>query len=225
MQIIWHGHSLFSITTTPEKNSQIKIVIDPYDKSLGLRIPKLEADIVLVTHDHPDHNNVKAVSKNTSTDSENTPFLIEGPGEYEVKNIFIQGVLSAHDDFGGEERGRNTIYTIESENIKLCHLGDLGQKELTEKQLEKIGEVDILMIPIGGVYTLSAEEAAKIMSQLEPKITIPMHYAIPNLKLKLDSLDKFLKVFGIKNLSQMNKLSIKKKDIPSEEVKIIVLKK
>ncbi|XOA42754.1 MAG: MBL fold metallo-hydrolase [Candidatus Nealsonbacteria bacterium] len=217
MQIIWHGHSLFQITTIPEKNNQVKIVIDPYDKSIGLRVPKLEADIVLVTHQHHDHNNVAAVAGN--------PFLIEGPGEYEVKNIFIQGILSYHDNSQGKERGTNTIYTIESENIKLCHLGDFGQKELTDEQLEKIGEVDILMVPIGGNYTLSAKEAAKIMSQLEPKITIPMHYAIPKLKIKLDSLDNFLKVFGIKSLSPINKLSIKKKDISTDEAKIIVFKK
>lgn len=217
MQIIWHGHSLFSIITTPEKNSQVRIVIDPFDEGIGLRIPKLEADIVLVTHQHHDHNNVTAVAGN--------PFLVEGPGEYEIKNIFIQGILSFHDDSQGKQRGVNTIYTIESEGIKVCHLGDFGQKELTDKQLEQIGDVDILMIPVGGVYTLSAKEAAKIMSQLEPKIIIPMHYAIPKLKIKLDSLDKFLKVFGIKSLSPINKLSIKKKDILTDEAKIIVFKK
>ena len=217
MQITWHGQSLFQIITSPEKNVQVRIVIDPFDKSIGLRVPKFEADIVLVSHQHHDHNNVAAVAGN--------PFVIENPGEYEVKNIFIQGILSSHDNSQGKERGTNTIYTIESENIKLCHLGDFGQKELTEEQLEKIGGVDVLMIPIGGEPTLSAKEAAKIMSQLEPKITIPMHYALLKLKVKLDSLDKFLKVFGIKSLIPINKLSIKKKDLPTEEAKIIVLKK
>ena len=217
MQITWHGQSLFQITTSPEKNVQVRIVIDPFNKSIGLRVPKLEADIVLVTHQHHDRNNVAAVA--------GSPFLIEGPGEYEVKNIFIQGILSSHDKAQGKERSTNTIYTVDSENIKLCHLGDFGQKELTEEQLEKIGRVDVLMIPIGGTYTLSAKEAAKIMSQLEPKITIPMHYALPKLKVKLESLDKFLKVFGIKSLVPINKLSIKKKDLPTEEAKIIVLKK
>ena len=217
MQIVWHGHSLFQITTNPEKNNLVKIVIDPFDKSIGLRIPKLEADILLITHQHHDHNNIKAVTGN--------PFLIEGPGEYEVKNTFIQGIPAFHDDSQGKERGRNTIYTIESEGLKICHLGDLGQKELNEEQLEKIGRVDILMIPIGGIYTISAKESGKIMSQLEPKITIPMHYAIPNLKIKLDSLNKFLKVFAIKSLAPIKKLSIKKKDILADESKIVVLEK
>jgi len=215
MQITWHGQSLFQITTSPEKNIQVRIVIDPFDKSIGLRVPKLEADILLISRQHSDHNNVGAVAGN--------PFLIEGPGEYEIKNIFIQGILSFHNK--NQEKDINTIYTISNENIRLCHLGNFGQKELTEEQLEKIGEVDILMIPIGGEPTLSAKEAAKIMSQLEPKITIPMHYAIPKLKVKLESLDKFLKVFGVKSLSPINKLSIKKKDISTEEAKIIVLKK
>lgn len=215
MQITWHGQSLFQIITSPEKNVQVRIVIDPFDKSVGLRVPKLEANIVLVSHQHPGHNNVGAVEGN--------PFVIENPGEYEVKNIFIQGILGFHDK--AQEKGANTIYTIDSENIKLCHLGDFGQKELTEEQLEKIGEVDILMVPIGGEATLSAKEAAKIMSQLEPRITIPMNYALPKLNVKLESLDKFLKVFGIKSLVPINKLSIKKKDIVTEEAKIIVLQK
>ena len=216
MNIIWHGQSLFQIITAPKKNSQIKIVIDPFDKSLGLKIPSLEADILLVTHQHHDHNNIKAVA--------GKPALFEGPGEYEAKDVFIQGIPSFHDDSQGKERGENTIYTIETEGLRLCHLGDFGQNELIEEQLEKIGEIDILMIPVGGTYTISSKEALKIMSQLEPKITIPMHYALPKLKIKLDSLDKFLKAFGIKSLEPTKKLSIKKRDMSSEEVKIIVLK-
>jgi L-ascorbate metabolism protein UlaG (beta-lactamase superfamily) len=216
MQIIWHGQSCFQISISQAKNNHLNIVIDPFSEAIGLRLPKLEADILLVSHQHYDHNNVKAVS--------DSPFLINSPGEYEVKNVFIQGIPSWHDDKEGKERGENTIYTIEAEDLKLCHLGDFGQKELTEEQLEKIGEVDVLIIPIGGVYTISAKEALKIMSQLEPKIIIPMHYQIPKLNIKLDGLDKFLKMVGIKSIEPQPKLTIKKKDISPEEVKIIVLK-
>jgi len=215
MQIIWYGQSFFQIIAASKKNSQVKIVIDPFDESLGLKIPKLEADILLVSHDHFDHNNIKSIG--------GKPFLINGPGEYEVKNVFIQGIFSFHKNSQSQEREGNTIYTIETEDLKICHLGDLGQKELTEEQLEEIGEVDILMIPIGGIFTISSKEAPKIMSQIEPKITIPMHYSLPKLKIKLDSLDKFLKVFGIKSLSPIKKLSIKKKDLSPEEAKIVVL--
>jgi len=225
MQINWHGQSCFQITSSQGKNNQIDIVIDPFSEDIGLRVPRLEADILLVTHDHHDHNNVKAVSATTSGSS---PFLINGPGEYEIKKVFIQGIHSWHDEKGGEERGENTIYTIEAEELKLCHLGDLGQKELTEEQLERIGEVDILMIPVGGVYTISAKEALKVMSQIEPRITIPMHYQIPKLNPpaggKLEGLDKFLKALGLKSITPENKLSIKKKDLSPEEAKIIVLK-
>jgi len=221
MTIIWHGQSCFQITARRNKDEETRLVIDPFSEKIGLRLPKLEADILLVTHDHPDHNNVKAVGAATSG---HPPFLIEGPGEYEIKKVFIQGIPSWHDEKEGRERGENTIYTIDAEEIRLCHLGDFGQKELTEEQLEKIGEIDILMIPVGGVYTISAREALKVMSQIEPRITIPMHYQIPKLKVKLEGLDKFLKTMGIKKLDPLPRLSIKKKDISPEEAKIIVLK-
>lgn len=223
MQIIWQGQACFQITALPPKNSQVNIIIDPFDKIIGLRVPKLEADILLVTHDHPDHNNIKAVGGN--------PFLITGPGEYEVKKVFIQGISAWHDVKEAQERGPNTIYTIEAENLRLCHLGGLSQKELTSEQLEKIGDVDILMIPVGGTPrqnqwrgTISAKEALKVMSQIEPRITIPMYYQIPKLKIKLEGLDKFLKTVGIKSIEPLNKLTIKEKDLSPEETKIIVLK-
>lgn len=216
MNIIWHGQSFFEIIASLGKNSQVKIVIDPFDESLGLEVPKLEGDILLISHDHYDHNNKKAISGNY--------FLIEGPGEYEVKGIFIQGISSFHDQSQGKERGGNTIYTMEAEDLKICHLGDFGQKELIDEQLKEIGEIDILMIPVGGTYTISAKEALKIMTQIEPKITIPMHYALPKLKVKLDPIDKFLKVFGIKSLEPVKKLSIKKRDLSAEEARIIILK-
>jgi len=221
MQIIWHGQSCFQILASRGKNNQVSIVTDPFSPETGLKVPDLEADILLVSHQHSDHNNVKAVSASPGA---SPIFLINGQGEYEAKNVFLEGIASFHDNCQGKERGENTIYTIEVEDLKICHLGDLGQKELTDEQLEKIGEVDILMIPVGGIYTISAREAPKILEQLEPKITIPMHYAIPKLKIKLEALDKFLKVFGIKNLEPIKKLSIKKKDLSPEEAKIVVLK-
>ncbi|MFH1509642.1 MAG: MBL fold metallo-hydrolase [Candidatus Nealsonbacteria bacterium] len=215
MNINWYGQSCFLITSVRGKGEVTNIIIDPFDESIGLRVPKMEANVLLTTHDHKDHNNAKAVSGN--------PFLINGPGEYEVKEVFIQGIQSYHDENSGKDRGVNTIYTLETEDIKICHLGDLGQKELTSEQLEQIGDVDILMIPVGGNFTISAKEAGKIMSQIGPSIVIPMHYSIPKLKIKLDSLDLFLKAVGVKSPETLAKLSIKKKDIVSEESKVIVL--
>lgn len=230
MHIIWYGQSCFQIITARQKAEQVSIVIDPFDETIGLNLPSLTADILLITHNHDDHNHKKAVK--------GEPFLIEGPGEYEIKEVFIQGISVLHDDSSGEKRGQNTIYTIEAEGMQLCHLGDLDQKELTPSQLEKIGNVDILMIPVGGVRTISAKEAPKIISQIEPRIIIPMHYHIPKLKIhpvksreagakqfngvELEGLDKFLKVMGKKSVEPQNKLLIKKKDL-SEETKIMVL--
>ncbi len=222
MQIIWQGQSCFQIITAHNKNEQVFITIDPFSEEIGLRVPKLEADILLISHNHPDHNDIKAVQ---ARNGRQNLFLISGPGEYEIKEVYIQGIPAFHDEKNGKERGENTIYTIEAEDLKLCHLGDLGQKELTGEQLDKIGDVDVLMVPVGGGgYTISAKEALKIMSQIEPKITIPMHYQIPKLKLKLDGADKFLKALGVRKIEPQNKLTIKKKDISSEEAKIIVLK-
>jgi len=214
MHINWHGQSCFQIQASRNKGEQCFIVIDPFDEATGLKIPSLSADILLITHSHHDHNNKKAVKGN--------PFLIEEPGEYEVKDIFIQGIPSFHDEEEGKKRGQNTIYTIEAEDIRICHLGDFGQKELSSDQLEKIGDIDILMVPVGGIYTINSKGAAKVISQIEPRLVIPMHYHIPKLKIKLETLDKFLKEMGQKSSQPQPKLLIKKKDLPTE-TKVVVL--
>ncbi len=216
MHIIWKGQSCFQILTAQQKGEQLSIVIDPFDEAIGLKPQSLSANILLVTHQHHDHNNVKIIK--------NSPFLIDNPGEYEIKDIFIKGIPAFHDDVRGKEKGRITIYAVETEDLRLCHLGDLGQKELTPDQLEEIGDIDILMIPVGGVYTINGIQAAKIISQIEPRIVIPMHYQIPKLKLRLDGVDKFLKTMGIKSIESQAKLLIKKKDLPAEEIKVVVLK-
>ena len=214
MKIIWKGQSFFQIITR-HNNERLIIAIDPFSEDIGLKVPSFEADLLLITHYHQDHQNVKAIK--------GQPFIIEGPGEYEVKGAFIRGIDSYHDNVKGRERGKNTIYSFQVEDIRTCHLGDLGQKELTEEQVEKIGEIDILMIPVGGNFTISAEEATKIINQLEPTIIIPMHYKIPRLTVKLDGPEKFLKKMGTKSPERLEVLSIKKKDLP-EEIKIILLK-
>lgn len=199
------------------KDSQVKLVVDPYGEATGLSLPTMEADVVLVTHEHEDHNNKKAVK--------GEPFVVSNPGEYEVKGVFIQGIPSFHDDVQGKERGSNTIYTIEGEGIRVCHMGDFGQKELTPQQLEAIGDVDILFIPVGGVYTINGKEAQKVISQLEPKIVVPMHYALPKLKYKLNSVDDFLHTMGAKKIESQEKLMVKEKDLAAEreETEIVVL--
>ena len=213
MNIIWHGQSCFQISSSQNKNGQANIVIDPFDESLGLRLPKLEADILLMTQKNYEHSGAKNVS--------GSPFVIDGPGEYETKEVFIEGIPIL--PVSEKEKSLSTIYTIEAEDIRICHLGAFNQKELTDDQVEKIGEIDILMVPVGGNDTIGTKEAIKIMSQIEPKITIPMYYQIPKLKMKLEGVDKFLKAMGIKKIEALPKLSIKKKNISSEEAKIIIL--
>ncbi len=216
MNIIWHGQSCFQIITQVEKNSQETILIDPFSEEVGLNLPKTKPSIVLISHNHSDHNNIKKV--------EGEPFIIDTPGEYEIKGINIYGIPSFHDEEEGKKRGNNTIYIVETEEIKLCHLGDFGERELSDGQVEAIDDIDILMIPIGGVYTIDAKKASGIIAQIEPRIAIPMHYQLPKLKIKLDKVDDFLKVMGIDSKEKLPKLNIKKRDIsPEEKTKIIVL--
>ncbi len=215
MKIAWYGHSCFKFTVKSKNGDKITIITDPFTKDYGLTPPRGGADIVLISHDHNDHNNVKAIS--------GEPFVVDGPGEYDVKGIFIKGIYSFHDTSQGVERGINTIYVIEAEDMKICHLGDLGEKELSSNQLDKIGDVDILMIPVGGIYTINGNEAVKIINQIEPKIVIPMHYKVPKLTLKLNSLDKFLEEIGEKG-ETVEELSIQKKDLIEEKMRVVVMK-
>jgi L-ascorbate metabolism protein UlaG (beta-lactamase superfamily) len=178
-------------------------------------MPSLEADIVLSTHDHEDHNNIKGIK--------GSAFLITGPGEYEVKGVSVQGISSFHDNVEGKERGKNTIYTIEAEGIRVCHLGDLGQVELSSEQIDQIGNIDVLLVPVGGVYTIDAKGAAKIVSQIEPRMVVPMHYFLPNLRFKLEKVDAFLREMGVKSAESQAKLTLKLKDLTSEETKVILL--
>jgi L-ascorbate metabolism protein UlaG (beta-lactamase superfamily) len=217
MQITWRGQACFLIQAQKPTKEQLRIVIDPYEDSLGLRLPAMEADLVLVTHSHFDHNNAKGVK--------GAPFIISHPGEYEVQGVFINGISSFHDEQEGKERGFNTIYTIYEEGLKLCHLGDLGQKELTASQLEAIGDVDILFVPVGGVYTVEGKEAAGIVKQIQPKIAIPMHYAIPKIKPKLQGPQDFLKAMGVAPKDPEQKLTLKARDIAGEreDIEVVML--
>lgn len=209
MEIFWLGQAAFKL-----KGKGATVIVDPYDPSIGLKWSKLEADIVAVTHDHPDHNNTAGVT--------GASYVAAGPGEYEIKGVAFTGVPSWHDNKEGEERGRNTIYIFNIDGVKICHLGDLGQHQLTETQLEEIGDVDVLLIPVGGVFTISASEAAKIVAQLDPKIIIPMHYKIPGLSVELEPAEHFLKEMGKENITALPKITVASDKLP-EEAQVVVL--
>ena len=214
-KITWAGQSCFQISVSNSREHSADIVIDPFDESIGLKLPNFSADIVLVSHEHKDHNNIKGVK--------GTPFLIAGPGEYEVKEVFVKGIPSFHDESDGKERGLNTIYLIDAEGIRFCHLGDIGQKQLTDEQLEKLDVVDVLMIPVGGKYTISSSEASKIIGQIEPKIVIPMHYGLPKLKDELEDVAKFLKTMGKNSVTPQDKFVVKTSTLPKDGMEIVVL--
>lgn len=213
MTLTWYGHSCFKIVGN---GGQITIFTDPFDKSVGLTPPRGNADIVTVSHNHFDHNNIKAISGN--------PFVVDGPGEYEIKGVKIAGCQSFHDNKQGKEKGTNAIYLIEVDKIRLCHLGDFGQDSLTDSQLETIGEVDILLTPVGGETTIDAEKAVKIAEKIEPSVIIPMHFYLPDLKFKLAKVDDFLKEMGIEKKIAVDKLTLKKKDLSGEKMKVILMK-
>ncbi len=217
MDIYWGGQALFKL-----KGKQASVIIDPFDPEFtNLKLPKdLIADVVLSTHSHNDHNNSKAVSLPEGK----SPMVFDLPGEYEVNGVVITGINSFHDNSQGSERGKNIIFHLLFEGLNIVHLGDLGQSQLTEAQIAQISATDILLIPVGGIYTIDAKAAAGIISQLEPSIIIPMHYKIEELKAELDPVDKFLKEMGAEGVVVQPKLSITKDKLP-EEPQIVVLSK
>ncbi|MEI6596632.1 MAG: MBL fold metallo-hydrolase [bacterium] len=212
MYITWLGQSCFKFQDKIGSDG-VTLITDPFGADAGLKVPHYEADIVTVSHGHHDHNNTGAIRGN--------PFIISTAGEYEIKGMFIEGVESAHDDKNGAERGENIIYRIEIEDISITHLGDLGHV-LDTKQLEKLEGTDILLIPVGGKYTINAAKAVEVISQIEPRIVIPMHYKIPGLKADIDGVEKFIKELGIKP-RQEEKLKIFKKDLPQEDMELVIL--
>lgn len=211
MYISWLGQSCFKIQDKISPDG-VTVVTDPFDKSIGLKVPNFEADIVTVSHDHHDHNNVSALR--------GQPFIINCAGEYDRKGIMIEGVESYHDNKEGAKLGKNIMYRIEIDDITIVHLGDLGQI-LDNKQLEKIGGADILLVPVGGIYTLDAKNAVEVVSQIEPRIVIPMHYKTKDLKINLDGVDKFIKELGLKPTIE-EKLKISKKDLPAEDMELVI---
>lgn len=213
MLITWIGHACFKIQDKTGTGG-VTLVTDPYDKKIGLKPPSFEADIVTMSHDHYDHNNSGALR--------GKPFLIKNAGEYDVKGIAVQGVESYHDHKQGGERGTNIIYRFEIDDISVTHLGDLGHT-LDNKQIEALSGTDILLIPVGGKYTIDAKEAVEVVNQVEPRIVVPMHYKTPALKLDIAGVDKFIKEIGLKPTEE-EKLKISKKELPQEDMELVVLK-
>lgn len=209
MKIKWFGHACFGLTS----QDGIRLVTDPFDGSIGYEVPRTEADIVTVSHDHYDHNYVEALV--------GEPVVVKTTEKRSIKGIQIYGVETFHDKERGEKRGGNIVFVFEIDGIQVCHLGDLGHV-LTKEQVSKIGPVDILMIPVGGTFTINACEALEVVSQLKPKLIIPMHFKTPDVNLPIDGVEKFLeKSMGGEKLDK-NFIEITADEL-TDEPKTIVL--
>ncbi len=208
MEIDWFGHACFRL-----RGREGTVITDPYSKEIGLSFPRPRGDVVTISHDHPGHSYVDGVK--------GEPRVVNGPGEYEIKSIFITGVPTAHDKRGGRDRGKNTVYTIEMDGLTICHLGDLGHVP-TQPQAEAFGNVNILLVPVGGVSTINASEAAEIVSLLEPQVVIPMHFQLPDLAFKLDPPAKFFKEMGVKAPEAVPSFKVTKDSLP-QETQVVLL--
>jgi L-ascorbate metabolism protein UlaG (beta-lactamase superfamily) len=199
MKIRYFGHSCFKITL----DSGIRIVTDPFDQTVGYPLPETDADIVTSSHSHFDHNYFKAIKGNFK--------IVNTPGEHDVNGVNIKGISTFHDDEHGAKRGKNIVFVINADNIRVCHAGDLGHI-LTDDMLKEIGDIDVLMIPVGGYYTIDDRQAVKVIEQLKPKLTIAMHYRTSNVNLPIETVDNFLKMTGGQKI-QSNEIEIKKDDL------------
>jgi L-ascorbate metabolism protein UlaG (beta-lactamase superfamily) len=200
MEITWLGHSYFRI-----RGNKTTIITDPYSSEGGETSLKLTADVVTVSHQDAGHSYVQGVT--------GPPKLITGPGEYEIGGVLILGIATYHDNVGGAERGKNTIYLMKVDEISLLHCGDLGHM-LSAATIEEIGNVDVLLVPVGNKTTIGAATAAELVRRLEPKVVIPMHYPAKNMDIDLEPADKFLKEVGVKEITPQAKLSITKSKLP-----------
>jgi L-ascorbate metabolism protein UlaG (beta-lactamase superfamily) len=180
MQIQWLGHACFSLTLSNGK----RIITDPFDEKLGYPQPQLAADIVTVSHQHFDHNAVQALPGNQ--------VIVQAEGRYTFEGINITGIPSYHDARQGKQRGNNIIFIIEAEDLKVCHMGDLGHI-LNPEQVKQIGNTDVLFIPVGGYFTIGAVDAVKVVEQLKPNYVIPMHYKTRYIDLPIGTADEFIK--------------------------------
>ncbi|NMB34403.1 MAG: MBL fold metallo-hydrolase [Clostridium sp.] len=183
MTIKWLGHSCFLLTS----QEGTRIVTDPFDETVGYRVEAIEAEIVSTSHEHYDHNNISIIKGDAKH--------IKGAGKVRIGDIEVTSVESFHDECKGKKRGKNYIFKFGIDNINICHLGDLGHV-LNRKQLEEIGKVDILLVPVGGIYTIDYNEAYEVVELIGPSVVIPMHYKTPALSFELDSADKFLEKMG-----------------------------
>jgi len=216
MEITYLGHSAFKI-----KTKSGSLVTDPFGKKVGFSMPSVSADLVTISHrGHGDHEEVKAVS---GTARRKEPFVIDQPGEYEIEGISVFGYQTYHDNVEGKERGTNTIYVIQAEDLRILHLGDLGH-ELSSKLIDELDGVDVLMVPVGGIYTIGAKEASELATKIDPTYIMPMHYRTSEHDQetfgKMDEVAKFVEVMGLAT-REVTTLSLTKASLPVDATEVI----
>ncbi len=202
MEITWYGHSCFRLHSRGGT-----VVTDPFGKNCGYKQPHIRTDIITISHDHENHSSVTGFRGKFR--------VLRGPGEYEVKGVFVTGVATYHDEKKGTQRGKNTVFRIDLEDLTAVHLGDLGHVP-TQSQVEALNDVDLLMIPVGGGATIGPAQAAEVVSLLEPRIVIPMHFKTPAYKGKLHPVKKFLDQMGLKSVQPQAKLKVTRSSVPDE---------
>jgi len=203
MQIRWHGHSCFEIT------GGITIVTDPHDgKSLGIRPPSASADIVLISHDHSDHNSFKTI-RGTHKD------VFSFVGDFNFKGMRFEGLQTDHDDCGGTKRGRNVMYLMNVDGISVCHCGDVG-KMPDDSVIERIRGVDVLMVPAGEIYTMSVRDLLRFIEIIGPRVVIPMHYRVGGLSMHVNPVENFVNAVdvGVEHIG--NEIDLSADELPTE---------
>lgn len=211
MEITWYGHSCFKLSD----RGQATVVCDPYDhEQVGYSPLKLKADIVTVSHESPSHSYLKAVK--------GEPYVISGPGEYEIGGVFITGLRTNHRKKKDQTLPPNTLYLIDYSGINIVHLGDMVQVP-TQTEVEDLGPVHIALVPVGGVSSLNASQASEAISLFEPNIVIPMHYATPASRIKSEPIAKFLKEMGLSTIETVPSCKVTSVDTLPEETQVVVL--
>ncbi len=201
MRIVWHMHSCFEV------EGSATVVIDPHDgRSIGVKPPSLKADLVLITHDHFDHNAIRVVKGDY--------VMLKDVAPKRVKGVSVRGTAAFHDDVQGEKRGRMNIFQFTMDGIRFCHLGDLGHL-LTDRQVQEIGQVDVLFIPVGGVFTIDGAQAQELVRMMSPRVAIPMHFRVGGLSLSIHNADEFLSGLPEDRVVRVgNEVEFEKEELP-----------
>jgi L-ascorbate metabolism protein UlaG (beta-lactamase superfamily) len=209
LDIVWNGHACFRL-----RGRETTVVTDPYDRSIGFPPLKLNADVVTISHAHPHHAHIDSVQPAGSRVR-----TVDGPGEYEMAGSLIEGVATYRDKQRGKERGKNTAFLIHLDDVSICHLGALAHT-LSSSQIEALKDADVLLVPVGGGTTLDASAAAEVVSQLEPRIVIPMYYGTPGQPL--ESVDRFCSELAVTDTTIQPRLQVTKSSLP-EETRVVLL--